>query len=112
MSQHMEALGKAHARRIPRAEKKRQIKALLPVNGRARVAEIVLHPGELWEAARLSYVLRMPRKSGTAFVIRVCDRVGVVPDMKLKDLTGRQRLAVAMLLHPETACGVVVGEAE
>lgn len=84
---------------------------LTPENGRARVAEIVLRPGDLWGSARLSYVLRMPRKSGPASVARVCERAGVVPDLRLKDLSGRQRLAVVVLLHPETACSAVVGEA-
>lgn len=89
MSQHLEALAKANDFRLRRAAQRRKLKALPGESGRAVICAIISSPGDLWLAATLDYVLRMPFGAGAYFSARVRDELS--PKKTLGSLTQRQR---------------------
>lgn len=96
LEQSMTALAHGNELRLARAAVKREIRKLSTVDGREALIDILLDPGELWSGARLSYVLRMPNRSGEKFAHMMRSSLsvgtrGVLVDHRLSELTERQR---------------------
>ena len=107
----MTALAAANEVRAARARVKREIERAAKGTARRRVAEVLLVPGDEWRSASVSELLRCVRGFGPGKIGSVCGRVGVDPSRRLDSLSGRQRLAFAVLLCPDVSVGVVLGEA-
>lgn len=99
MPQHLAALEKGNRIRLERAECKREIAKMPSAMGREAIIDMILDPSELWEAARLSYVLRMPFSSGEKFMRVVRASLGTATDYRLKDLTERQRYVLVEAIN-------------
>lgn len=108
MSQPLEALHRANVLRLERAAERRRIHRMARAKGNAAVAEILISPGDLWEGAKLEYVLSMPRQSGPVKVAEKCRRIGVSPDTRLRDVSSRLRMAAAILTDADTVADLVV----
>jgi hypothetical protein len=89
------ALARANHIRICRAAIKRDIEKLPRLQGRERVAELILDPGYLWKQATVAYTLRMPDHCNQGFVKWVCGDTGVRETKRLGELTLRQQLLLA-----------------
>jgi len=109
MPQHLKALEKANEVRLPRAKTKRELARLTPTKGQERVAQILLYPDEIWSGATVRYVLRMPDRWGPARADGLLDRLRLPAGVKVGELSGRQRLALAALLCPKVVAEVMVG---
>lgn len=107
-SQALTALERANRLRMDRAAEKRRIFRMARLKGNAEVAEILLCPGDLWEGAKLGYVLELPRSVGPVAVTKKCRRLGVDPDTRLRDIPPRLRMAAAVLTDPDTVADLVV----
>lgn len=101
VEQSMDSLAKADRLRLRRAAEKRALSKKPYREGRAIVAGFFMRPGDVWEGARVSYMLRMPRASGHRLVARAVAATGIDPDSRVRDLSGAQRMALAVFLSPE-----------
>lgn len=104
VSQAVEALRIGNELRLDRAAVGREIGRMSSYTGRAQVAEIVECPSELWQGAKLDYVLRLPARCSNGFSARVRSMAAsgplpISPDRRLRDLTDRERGEVARLLR-------------
>jgi len=99
MPQHLAALEKGNSIRLRRTECKREIAKMPSALGRELVIDMILDPSELWEGARLSYVLRLPFSSGPKFMRVVRAALGTATDYRLKDLTERQRYVLVEAIN-------------
>ncbi len=93
--QHLQALGRANAVRLARAELKRRI-----ATGEVSAGEVIL--GCPWEARSMTVadLLASQRRWGTTRCRRVLAQVPVSETKQVGALTERQRLALAALLGP------------
>lgn len=110
-AQALAALEVANEVRSARARAKREIEQAARDRAGRLAAEVVLAPGDEWQSAPVSELLRCIRGFGPAKVGKVCSRVNVDPSLRLGMFTARQRLALAVLLSPGVAVNVVLGEA-
>lgn len=95
------ALEKADRLRLRRAAERRRLQKLPYRQGRGRVAEILMQPGDVWAGAKVSYALRMPRSSGHGLVDRAYRQTGIDTSQRIRELSGRERMALAVFLSPE-----------
>ncbi len=93
--QHLQALGRANAVRLARAELKRRI-----ATGEVSAGEVIL--GCPWEARSMTVadLLASQRRWGTTRCRRLLAQVPVSETKQVGALTERQRLALAALLGP------------
>jgi len=111
LEQSLSALAKGNEIRSARARVKERCRSASSKQGCRKVAEIILDPGQLWATCKVVDALRIPRQFGRVRAEKVCLRLGIGPEVSLGDLTGRQRLALAMVLDPDGAVDVVLGVA-
>lgn len=104
----MENLEKAQSVRLARAEVRRRVHRMGRVQGEAEVARIVSSPDDVWRAAKLEYILSMPRARGKTTAAKMCGRVGVDSSARLGEITARQRMALVVLLSPDTFVDLAV----
>ena len=71
MSYRLPALEVANELRLSRAAVKCEIQRLSYVDGRREIAAIISDPSEVWEGAKLDYVLRIPSSCGKVFSARI-----------------------------------------
>lgn len=103
--QSEQALRRANHIRLTRAAIKRNINAMPYREGREAVCRLILDPGDLWNSAKLEYVLRCPDRSGPSFVARVlvCGKSPISPVKRLGSLTQRQRDEIVAFIREPLA---------
>lgn len=98
--QAREALALANTIRIERSRLRRSVADLAPVEGRARLAELLADPPECMRSAIVIDVLAWPHRLGDQLSLRMLRRLAIGPDRTVADLTARQRGALSELLTP------------
>lgn len=109
--QHMQALGKANENRLGRSYLRKEVLALGSVEGRVRLAELVLSPPPCIETMMvgdlLCWLYRVREVQARRILTRV--RVATEPPVVirearvLRDLSDRERTALARYLAGERA---------
>lgn len=108
MNARMVNLEKAERVRVARAETRRKIHSMGRAAGEAEAARILGSPGEVWQGAKLEYVLSMPRQRGKTTAAKMCRRIGVDPSARLSEVPARYRMALVVLLSPDTFIDLAV----
>lgn len=94
----MAALERANEVRTMNASRRREVEALPMMEGRRRVAELLLEADEYTSAVPVERLLGWIHRIGVARVVVVLRVVGITPGRRVGDLTGRQREVLAAIL--------------
>lgn len=102
LAQRLDALNRANAVRVERAEFKRQAKAKPKDAAARRAAEVILDPPHWMQTMKVYDLLMTVPRVGRTKANKLINVVRVSPSKTLGGLSDRQRRELAKLICPET----------